>query len=78
MMLGTRANTARAALATMKQQQARMGVNLRGDIMTAEQRMEFYLDEAEAAVRAGEAGKAKTSLQTAERALEIVEKFLGR
>jgi serine/threonine-protein kinase len=78
MLLGTRANSVKASLTSLKQQQARMGTNLRGDILTAEQRMEFYLDEAEAAVRAGEAGKAKISLQSAERALEVVEKFLGR
>jgi hypothetical protein len=77
-MLGTRANSARKSLETLKAQQARMGTNLRGDILTAEQRMEFYLDEAQAAVRAGEPRQAKASLQTAERALELIEKFLGR
>jgi hypothetical protein len=78
MMLGTRASAAKTSLNTLKAQQARMGTNLRGDILTAEQRMEFYLDEAEAAVRAGEGAKAKASLHTAERALESIEKFLGR
>lgn len=78
MLLGTRANSAKASLTSLKQQQARMGTNLRGDVLTAEQRMEIYLDEAEASLRAGDAGKAKASLQTAERALETIEKFLGR
>jgi hypothetical protein len=40
--------------------------------------MEFYLDEAEAALKAGDPVRAKKSLDTAERALETVEKFLGR
>lgn len=78
MMLGTRANALKPSLGTMKQQQERMGTNLRGDILTAEQRMEFYLDEAQAAVRAGEIKKARTSLESAERAIETIEKFLGR
>jgi hypothetical protein len=55
-----------------------MGVNLRQDIVTAEQRMEFYLNEAQGAIRAGDAARAKKNLDTAERALETVEKFLGR
>lgn len=78
MLLGTRANSVKASLASLKQQQARMGTNLRGDILTAEQRMEFYLDEAQAAVGAGNPAKAKSSLASAERALEAIEKFLGR
>ena len=78
MLLGTRAGSVKSSLNSLKQQQARMGTNLRGDIVTAEQRMEFYLEEAESALRGGDAGKAKTNLQSAERALEIIEKFLGR
>ena len=78
MMLGTRANSVKASLNSMKEQQARMGTNLRGDILTAEQRMEFYLDDAQLAIRSGEAKKARTSLESAERALETIEKFLGR
>jgi hypothetical protein len=78
LMLGTRANSVKASLGSMKQQQAQMGTNLRGDILTAEQRMEFYLDDAQLAIRGGEVKKARTSLESAERALETIEKFLGR
>ena len=78
MLLGTRANAIKGSLNSMRQQQARMGVNLRQDIATAEQRMEFYLDDAEAAVKASDAARAKKSLESAERALETIEKFLGR
>jgi hypothetical protein len=78
MMLGTRTNSAKASLATMKQQQAGMGTNLRADILTAEQRVDFYLSDAEAALKAGDAARASKNLQTAERALETIEKFLGR
>jgi len=77
-MLATRANSAKASLASLRQQQAQMGTNLRGDRQAAEQRMELYLDEAQSALRAGQPEKARASLQTAERALETIEKFLGR
>jgi serine/threonine-protein kinase len=78
MMLGTRANSVKASLGTMKQQQARMGVNMNQNILTAEQRMEFFLDDAQAALKAGDAARAKKNLESAERALETIEKFLGR
>ena len=76
--LRARGSAVQSSLATMKQQQARMGLNLRGDIVSAEQRMQFYLSEAQNAVVAGDAEKAKTGVQNAERALETIEKFLGR
>jgi hypothetical protein len=78
MLLGTRANAVKASLTSLREQQARMGTNLRGDIATAEQRMEFYLDEAQSAIGAANGPKAKTSLAAAERSLETIEKFLGR
>lgn len=78
MLLATRANASRAGLNTMRQQQASLGVNLRADISAAEQRMEAYLDDAEQAQKSGDAARMKKSLDAAERALETVEKFLGR
>jgi hypothetical protein len=62
----------------MREQQARSGLNLRGDIAAAQQRMELHLDEAEAAIQSGDAGAAKDSLAAAEREVERIEKFLGR
>jgi hypothetical protein len=78
MMLGTRANSVRATLVTMKQAQARQGLGMRGDILTAEQRMENFLDDAQAAVRAGDLEGAKKALASAEREIDRVEGFLGR
>jgi hypothetical protein len=40
--------------------------------------MEFYLDDTEIAVKAGDAARAKRSLALAERSIETIEKFLGR
>lgn len=78
MMLGTRANSARATLNTMKQAQARQGLGMRGDILTAEQRMENFLDDAQEAVRAGDPERAKKALASAEREIDRLDSFLGR
>jgi len=78
MMLGTRANACKASLYTIKQQQARMGTNLRGDIAAAEQRMEFLLSDAENAAKAGDPDRMKKNLDSAERVIDTIEKFLGR
>jgi len=78
MMLGTRANSARATLATMKQAQARQGLGMRGDILTSEQRMEGLLDDAQEAVRSGDPERAKKALASAEREVDRLESFLGR
>src|SRR5689334_9781736 len=63
--LTSRATAVQASLTSMKQQQASMGMNLRGDIVSAQQRMDINLADAQAALRSGDAARAKTSLQTA-------------
>jgi serine/threonine-protein kinase len=77
-LLDTRANSARGGIRTLREQQKAQGLGLRGDIETAEQRMLYHLTEAEAALKADDADKGKRSLDSAERALEQLEKFLGR
>ncbi len=78
MLLGTRANSVRGSLQTLQQQQARSGLNMRMDVVTGQQRMGFYLDEAESAYKAGDIPKMKKNLDSAEREIEKLEKFLGR
>jgi serine/threonine-protein kinase len=78
MLLGTRANAIKGSLATMKREQSRQGLNLRGDIVSSEQQMEVFLDDAEAALRSGDADRVKENLEAAERQVEKLEKFLGR
>jgi serine/threonine-protein kinase len=78
MLLGARVNAAQASLNRLKQEQARMGLGLRGDIAAAAQRMEFYMDEAEGAIKRGDAAAAKRHLENADRETTRLEKFLGR
>jgi hypothetical protein len=77
-LLGSRANSARATLTRMKEAQSRQGLGMRGDIVAAEQRMENFLDDAQAAIRAGDPEGAKKALVSAEREIDRVEGFLGR
>ncbi|MGC8758971.1 MAG: serine/threonine-protein kinase [Bryobacteraceae bacterium] len=78
MLLGARVNAVQASLNRLKQEQARMGLGLRGDIAAAAQRMEFSMDEAEAAIKRGDAAAAKRHLENADRETTRMERFLGR
>ena len=78
MLLGARVNAVQATLNRLKQEQARMGLGLRGDISASAQRMEFYMDEAETALKRGDAAAAKRHLENADRETARLEKFLGR
>jgi serine/threonine-protein kinase len=78
MQLDTRANSLKGSLETLQQQQARSGLNLRGDIVTSKQRMEAYLNEAEVSLKSADPARAKKNMDSAEREIEKLEKFLGR
>lgn len=78
MLLGTRANSVKSSLERLKQEQARQGLGLRGDMNTAAQRMEFYLDECESAIKRGDAAGGKKYLDLGEREVSKLEGFLGR
>jgi serine/threonine-protein kinase len=78
MLLAARVNAAQASLNRLKQEQAHMGLGLRGDIAASAQRVEFYMDEAEAAIKRGDAAAAKRHLENADRETARLEKFLGR
>lgn len=78
MLLGTRANSVKSSLERLKQAQARQGLGLRGDINTASQRMEFYLDECESAMKRGDLAGGKKYLDLGEREVSKLETFLGR
>jgi serine/threonine-protein kinase len=77
-MLAARSNAVRGTLQNLEQQQRSMGVGLRGDISASWKRMEFLLDEAEAALKRQDLAAAKRNLDNAERETDKLEQFLGR
>jgi hypothetical protein len=76
-MLAARSNAVRGTLQNLEQQQRSMGVGLRGDISASWKRMEFLLDEAEAALKRQDLAAAKRNLDNAERETDKLEQFLG-
>jgi len=78
MALGARARSVNTTLESLRAEQARSGMNLRGDVQNMKDRMELQLDEAERAIKTGDAEGAKKNLEAAEREIEHLEKFLGR
>ena len=78
MTLGARANGIHASLQTLQRSQAANGLNLRGDMMEAASLMDSYLQGANAALNAGDAGSAKNFLGKAELQVVRLEKFLNR
>jgi hypothetical protein len=78
MMLATRVGSLKPSLDTLRREQAAAGLSLRGDIIQAWQRIEYFMDEADEALKAGDPDGVKKNLDQAERQVEVVEKFLGR
>jgi serine/threonine-protein kinase len=77
-LLAVRVGAAKSGLGSIQQQMRRQGLDLRGDILEAESRMDYQMKEAMDSMRASDPAAAKNEMQMAERALETVEKFLGR
>ncbi len=75
--LSARANTTKSAVERLRQQQARMGLGLRGDMATALDRQEFLLNQVDAAFNARDASRMKRQLDLAEKEVEKLERFLG-
>ena len=75
-LLATRANSIRGSLSSLRKQMG--GLNLNAEFTTREQRMEAFLDQAEGALKSGDAARAKKGLDAAERVIEELEKRLGR
>ena len=73
-----RVGAAKSGLRALQQQMQRQGVDMRGDMLEAESRMDYLMKESMDSMRAGDTDGSRTSLQMAERSLETIEKFLGR
>jgi uncharacterized protein YicC (UPF0701 family) len=77
-MLASRAGAVSTSLQNLQQAQQRSGLGLRGDISSSWKRMEHYMDQAEAAIAAKDPDLAKEHMESAEREIQTLEKFLGR
>ena len=76
--LTSRAAAAKDSVESLRRAQSQQGLNLRGDISAAEQRMDTYMGKAQAAFQNQDAKSAKKYLDLAEPEIETLEKFLGR
>jgi serine/threonine-protein kinase len=77
-MLASRAGAISSSLQNLQQAQQRSGLGLRGDISASWKRMEYYMDQAEAAISAKDPALAKEHMDNADREIQTLEKFLGR
>ena len=73
-----RAGAVNASLNTMQRQQAAAGYGLRGDMASAQARLNVNLQKAQSAIQADDLDRAKRYAAQCESDLETLEKFLGR
>jgi hypothetical protein len=76
--LSSRATAAKDSVESLRRAQSQQGLNLRGDISAAEQRMDTYMGKAQAAFQNQDAKSTKKYMDLAETEVETLEKFLGR
>ena len=75
--MAQRIATAKAALQSLRESMAQQGLRPRAELQGSSQRMQFEMDQAEAALNSGSVSQAKQHLDYAERALESLEKALN-
>jgi serine/threonine protein kinase len=74
----SRSSAVSQSLDNLQRQQAASGYGLRGDIVSAQQRMKTDLSKAQFAMQKQDTKAAKKYLEMAEAELQTLEKFLGR
>jgi hypothetical protein len=75
--LNARTASVSQSLDNLKSQQSAQGYGLRGDVVSAEQRMQSYMSKAQAALQRQDGPSAKKYFEQAEREISFLEKFLG-
>jgi class 3 adenylate cyclase len=75
--LNGRATSVSQSLDNLKSRQSAQGYGLRGDVVSAEQRMQSYMSKAQAALERQDGPNAKKFFEQAEREITFLEKFLG-
>ena len=78
MMLAARIGPVRSSIDNLRRSQQAAGLGLRNDIASAEQRLIYAMDEAEAAIGRGDVEAAKKYLNMSRLNLGTLDKFLGR
>ena len=76
--LSSRARAVKDSVENLRRQQNAQGLNLRGDIAAAEDRMGSDIDKAQAALQNQNAKDARRYMEKAEAEVETLEKFMGR
>ncbi len=76
--VSARAGAVNSSVGRLRHEQEAEGLGLRGDMESADNRMESYLRAADQDLRAGNAAAATKDLNRAEGELAVLEKFLGR
>jgi serine/threonine-protein kinase len=76
-LLNIRAGTVKSSLDSLRKAQARSGLGLRADMAASAQRMEYLLNETDAALQRGDPAAAQRNLDLAEGEVSKLEKFLG-
>ena len=75
--LTSRASSVSQSLDNLKRQQSGQGYGLRGDMVSAEQRMQTYMSKAQVALQRQDGANAKKYFELADREITVLEKFLG-
>jgi hypothetical protein len=77
-LMSVRVGTIRAAFQSLQKQQAASGLSPRSDMVAADQRLGYQLEQAETSMQQGDVAGARKRLDAAERDLEKLESFLGK
>ena len=75
--LDGRAAAVSQSLDNLKSRQSAQGYGLRGDVVSAEQRMQSYISKAQAALQRQDGPSAKKFFEQADKEISFLEKFLG-
>jgi len=75
--VGARASAAKRSVGIMRSQQQADGLGMRGDVESAESRMDSYLSSANSALARGDGAAAQRALDKADVEVTKLEKFLG-
>jgi eukaryotic-like serine/threonine-protein kinase len=77
-LMSVRVGTIRTSFQSLQRQQAASGLSPRSDMVAADQRLGYQLDQAQSSLQQGDVAGARKRLDAAERDLEKLESFLGK